>query len=311
MNLRYVLSRLLGGLLTLLLIVTLTFFALRLSGDPIQVLLPDTTPQEVVELYRERWGLDQPLAVQYVKYVVGIFHGDFGLAFSDGRSALQVVLERVPATAMLALAAIAIGVICGIGGGIVAALNRNSAIDRAVIAFAVFGYAVPNFFFGILLILLFTVKLGWLPSSGSGTIWHLIMPALTLGLWASTPLARITRASVLETLGQPYMVTVRAKGLPYYYGVFRHALPNAAIPIITILGLNFGTLIGGAVITETVFAWPGIGRLTVSAVANRELAIVQVIVLFVATIMVSINLVVDLLYTWIDPRISVVSGRQK
>lgn len=307
---RYILARLLGGVLTLWLIVTFTFFALRLAGDPVVIMLPDTTPADVVDLYRQRWGLDQPLAVQYVRYIIGLLSGDFGLSFADGRSALVVVLERVPATLLLALCAIGLGIIVGIGGGMIAALNRNTIYDRLFTSFAVFGYAVPNFFFGILLILLFTVQLHWLPSAGSDTPAHFIMPSLALGLWAATPLARITRSAFIDVLGQPYMTTVRSKGLPRYYRVLRHALPNAAIPIITILGLNFGTLVGGAVITETVFAWPGIGRLIVAAVSARELAVVQTIVLLVALMMVIINIVVDVLYAWIDPRITV-SGSVK
>ena len=310
MRSRFVLTRLARGLLTLWLIVTLAFFALRLGGDPVLMLLPDTTPEDVLAAYRGRWGFDQPLYVQYGRYLVSALTGDFGLAYADGRDALQVVLQRVPATLTLAAAAVLIGIVVGIGGGAVAAFRRNSLFDRALITVAAIGYATPNFFFGILLIMAFTVYLGWLPSSGSGSLLHLIMPAATLGLWTAAPLARITRSAVLEVLGQPFMLTATAKGLTPWRRVMRHALPNAAIPVITILGLNVGNLIGGAVITETVFAWPGVGRLTVDAVANREVAIVQVIVLLTAAVMVSINLIVDLLYVWIDPRIDIAGQRQ-
>jgi len=209
----------------------------------------------------------------------------------------------VPWTVLLGLSAYAVAILVGVPAGIVAALRRGSALDRMVMGFAVFGFALPNFFLGILLILLFSLTLQWLPSSGTGSILHLLMPAATLGVYTAGTLARFTRSAMLEVLSKPYMRAAAAKGAPPLYRVLRHALPNAAIPIVTVIGLNLGALVGGAVVVETVFAWPGIGRLLVTAVTSRDLAVVQALVLLVAVTMVAANLAVDLLYGLLDPRI--------
>ncbi|MGO4124522.1 ABC transporter permease [Inquilinus sp. YAF38] len=290
-------------LLTLWFVVTFAFIVLRVSGDPVQSLLgPDATIEEIAQ-FREAWGLDRPLPEQYLRYVVQMASGQFGTSYRDGRSVTEIIAERVPWTVLLGLSAYAVAILVGVPAGIVAALRRGSALDRLVMGFAVFGFALPNFFLGILLILLFSLTLQWLPSSGTGSILHLLMPAATLGVYTAGTLARFTRSAMLEVLDKPYMRAAAAKGAPPLYRVLRHALPNAAIPIVTVIGLNLGALVGGAVVVETVFAWPGIGRLLVTAVTSRDLAVVQALVLLVAVTMVAANLAVDLLYGLLDPRI--------
>ncbi len=291
------------ALLTVLLCVTFVFVVLRLSGDPAETLLPDNTPPATVDEYRARWGLDRPLPEQYVLYLAAVAHGDFGRSFGDNRDALEVVLERVPATLLLGGATFVLALAIGIPLGIVAAIRRNTAVDRAVMGFAVFGFSTPNFFLGILLILLFTMQLRWLPSSGSETWQHMVMPVFTLGTASAGTLARFTRTAMLEVMGQPFLRTARGKGATEAIAIRRHALPNAAIPVVTVIGFQLGGLIGGALVTETVFAWPGVGRLLVAAVSGRDLAVVQAIVLLVAATMVTANYLVDLAYGLLDPRI--------
>ncbi len=290
-------------LLTLWFVVTFAFIVLRVSGDPVHSLLgPDATIEEIAQ-FREAWGLDRPLPEQYLRYVVQMASGQFGTSYRDGRPVTEIIAERVPWTVLLGLSAYVVAILVGVPAGIVAALRRGSALDRLVMGFAVFGFALPNFFLGILLILLFSLTLQWLPSSGTGSILHLLMPAATLGVYTAGTLARFTRSAMLEVLDKPYMRAAAAKGAPPLYRVLRHALPNAAIPIVTVIGLNLGALVGGAVVVETGFAWPGIGRLLVTAVTSRDLAVVQALVLLVAVTMVAANLAVDLLYGLLDPRI--------
>ena len=289
--------------LTLLLAVTFVFVVLRLSGDPARIMLPDDTPLPVIEAYRARWGLDKPLLEQFIYYIRGLLRGDFGFSFRDNRDALTVVLDHVPPTLLLGGTALALMLLIGIPCGIFAALRRGTAADRLTMAFTIFGHSMPNFFLGILLIILFSLTLQVLPSAGNGSWTHLVMPALTLGTAGAGAVARFTRSSMLEVLRQPYMRTARAKGVPGWRRIAWHALPNAAIPIVTIVGLRVGALIGGAVVTEQVFGWPGVGLLLVNSVSQRDLAVVQTIVLMVAFTMVLVNLLIDLLYGWIDPRI--------
>lgn len=295
--------RLARAALTLLICVTIVFLVLRLAGDPLASLLPDDTLPDVVEEYRERFGLDRPLHEQYLRYIVALASGDFGVSFLEHRSALAVVLERVPATLELGLVALALSVLIGLPLGIIATLHRGGALDRSVMAIAVLGYSIPNFFLAILMILAFALSLRVLPSAGSETWAHMIMPALVLGSPAAAKIARFTRGAMVEVMGQPYMRTASAKGLPRSLRLIRHALPNAAIPVVTFLGFEIGAVIGGGVVTETIFAWPGIGRLLVLSVGQRDLAVVQTIVLMIAATMVTANLLVDLAYGWLDPRI--------
>ncbi|MEC5324452.1 ABC transporter permease [Aurantimonas sp. A3-2-R12] len=309
MSIRFILAKLLRGLVTLLLAVTFVFVVLRLSGDPVTQMLPDDVPASVIAEYRRMWGLDRPLPEQYLRYVLALLQGDFGFSFRDNRPALDVVMERVPETMRLGFAAFAITVIMGMAAGILAALRRGTGTDHATMGFTILAHSMPNFFLGILLILLFAMSLRVLPSSGNATWWHLIMPAVTLGASHAASVARFTRSSLLEVLHQPFMRTARAKGLTLQRRVAIHALPNAAIPVVTVLGLRLGGLIGGAVVVESVFAWPGIGLLLVNAVGQRDLAVVQAIVLLIALTMVIINFLVDITYGWLDPRIEGMQGR--
>ncbi|RAI02528.1 ABC transporter permease [Acuticoccus sediminis] len=309
MTAAFLVTKVLRCIATLFLALTFVFVVLRLSGDPVERMLPDDTPPEVQQRYREMWGLDRTLPEQFAGYVRSVFTGDLGFSFRDGREATEVVLERVPATLVLAGLALTVMLLIGIPSGIMAALNKDSWLDRVTMGATVLGYSVPNFFLGILLIMLFSMTLRWLPSSGSGSWKHLVMPAVTYGTAYAGMVARYTRSSMLEVLDQPFMRTAWAKGVGWRARVIGHALPNASIPLITVLGLRIGMMIGGATVIETVFGYPGVGSLLVNAVAQRDLAVVQVIVLLIAVTMVVVNLAVDLLYTLLDPRVSTTEAR--
>lgn len=301
--LRFIASRLARAALTIALVVTFAFIVLRLSGDPAQIIMGADAPPEAVDAFRAAWGLDEPLWVQYFSYFWAILQGDLGRSMRDGRDAIVLVTERIPATLALTIPALAIKICLGIPAGIYAALHRNSLADRVVMIIAVAGFTVPSFVLGLLLVLVFAVQLGWLPSGGQESWRHGILPVITLGLGGAAVLARFTRSAMLEVLGQPFIRTASAKGVPWRAVVTGHALPNAAIPTVTIIGFMVGTLIAGAVVVESVFSWPGVGRLLVVAVANRDLAVVQCILLLVAITMVCANLIVDLLYGLLDPRL--------
>jgi peptide/nickel transport system permease protein len=301
--LRFLALRLARSALTIVLVVTFAFVVLRLSGDPALLIMSPDAPVEAINAFRHEWGLDQPLYVQYLRYFVAILHGDLGQSMRDGRPALALVVERIPATLELAIPALVLKLALGIPAGVYAALHRNSLTDRMVMAGAVAGFTVPSFVLGLLLVLLFAVQLGWLPSGGSDSWTSVILPVITLGLGGAGILARFTRSAMLEVLGQPYIRTASAKGVPWQAVVRGHALPNAAIPTVTIVGFLVGSLIAGSVVVESVFSWPGVGRLLVVAVANRDLAVVQCILLLVASTMVASNLIVDLLYGVLDPRL--------
>ena len=301
----YVLRRLGQAALTLLGVSVLVFLVLRvLPGDPAKMLLPEGAPQSAVDELNRHLGLREPLPVQYAIFIQSVFRGDFGQSFQYRAPALRVVTERFAATAQLALAAMFLTGAVGVSLGIVAAVRRGHPLrlSRARY-FAVFGQSLPNFWLGIMLILLFGVALRWLPTSGFESWWHLVLPAVTLASFPTALVARLTRSSMLEILGRDYIRTGRAKGLAERAVVLRHALRNAAVPVLTVLGLQIGTLLGGAVITESVFAWPGMGKLVVDAIFFRDFPVVQTVLIFSATVFVLINLLVDLLYTVIDPRI--------
>ena len=290
------------ALLTLWIVVTLTFVVLRSSGDPAIVILgTDATPQMIDE-FHHAWGLDQPLPVQYATYLGHVAGGDFGRSFLDGRPALTVVGERLPNTLLLAGLGFALMLGVGIPAGVLAALYRGRAADRIVVTSAVLGHSVPSFFLAILLILLLSVRWHLLPSGGAGSPVSIIMPAITIAAGGAGVIARFTRAAMLDTLHQPFVRAMQARGIGWAQIVRRHVMPNAAIPTLTMIGFLLGGLVAGAIITETVFAWPGIGRLIITSVARRDLAVVQCIVLLTATTMVLANLTVDLLYIWLDPR---------
>lgn len=300
---RFILGKTLRALITLLIAVSLVFVFIRFSGDPAAALAPPDADQSVIDEYREKLGLDQPLIVQYGKYIGALAQGEFGFSVHTGRPVLQVVAEKVPNTLVLGGTALLIALGIGIPIGGLAALNRNSPLDRAVMAFSVFAFAMPNFFFGLIVIL--TAALVFKTFVGAGEIGFLglLMPAATLGLANMGSFARFTRSSMLEILGKPYMIAAEARGVPRRRRILRHALPNAAIPIVTLIGLSLGSLIAGSVVTEQVFSWPGVGFLLVRSVATRDIAMVQFIVLAVAFTMTFANLLVDLQYLAIDPRI--------
>jgi peptide/nickel transport system permease protein len=301
--LRFLGFRLARAALTIAMVVTFAFVVLRLSGDPAQIIMGADAPPEAVEAFRAAWGLDRPLWEQYFHYFGAILSGDLGRSMRDGRDAIVLVAERIPATLALTIPALLIKIAIGIPAGMYAALHRNSLADRIVMVVAVAGFTVPSFVLGLLLVLVFAVQLGWLPSGGQESWRHAILPIITLGVGGAAVLARFTRSAMLEVLGQPFIRTASAKGVPWRMVVTHHALPNAAIPTVTIIGFMVGSLIAGAVVVESVFSWPGVGRLLVVAVSNRDLAVVQCILLLVACTMVVANLVVDLLYGLLDPRL--------
>lgn len=299
----FLLKRLVRAAITIWAVVTLVFVFLRCAGDPVLMLLPDNAPVEMVDAFRQEWGLDQPIYIQYFRYLGNIAVGDFGRSYHDGRSAFEVVLSALPKTLLLGSTALLFAIFLGIPAGILAATQRGKTWDRLIVAISVLGYSLPSFFIGIVLVLIFSLTLRWLPSSGSASVAHLILPATTLGLWIAASVARLTRSSLLEAMSESYMETARSKGVSYFRRVIVHALPNAANPIVTVLGLAAGHIVAGSIIVETVFAWPGLGRLTMTAVAARELAIVQAVVMLVAAGMVLANLTVDILYGVFDPRL--------
>jgi peptide/nickel transport system permease protein len=300
---RFVLVRLLRALITILAVVTFAFVVLRMSGDPAQVMLGPDVPQDSIDAFRKAWGLDQPLWIQYIAYLKSIFTGDFGVSMRDKASALRLVMERVPATLQLTVPALILKLVIGIPAGVYAALHRQSFADRGVILLAIFGFTIPSFVMGLVLVLIFSVMLGFLPSGGQDTWMHGILPTITMSIGGIGILARFSRSAMIEVMGQPYIRTASAKGVKWSDVVWSHALPNAAVPIVTIVGFMVGSLIAGAVVVESIFSWPGIGRLLVVSVSNRDLAVVQCILLIIAATMVVSNLVVDLLYGWLDPRL--------
>jgi peptide/nickel transport system permease protein len=299
----YLLQKLFRAVLTICIIVTFVFVALRMSGDAALQIYGADVDTEVLEALRESWGLDKPIWKQYLIYIGNIFQGDLGKSYLDGRDAIEVVMERVPKTLSLMWITAIVTFLIGIPAGIYSALHHNTAIDRSTMTLAVMGLSIPNFFLGVLLILLFSVTWRLLPSAGSETWQHYIMPVITMATAEASIFARFMRSSMLEVLSQPYIRTAMAKGVPWRKVVREHALPNAAIPTVTVAGFFVGSLIVGGVITENVFAWPGVGRLLVDSVANRDLAVVQVAILLIAISMVTANLIVDISYGWLDPRV--------
>jgi peptide/nickel transport system permease protein len=299
----FLLRRLLQSLVVLFGVSFVVFAILHLTGDPALVLLPPDASAEDVRRFREVMGFNDPFFVQYGRFLTGALQGDFGQSVRHGEPAFGLVVERMPATFELAGAALALALCLAIPAGIVSAVRRNTALDYLATVVALFGQSLPTFWLGIMLILLFSVQFHLLPSSGRGTFEHLILPAVTLGLFTTARITRLTRSGMLEVLNQDYIRTARAKGVSDPPVVWKHALKNAAIPIVTIVGIELGTLLGGSVITETIFAWPGVGRLSVQAIANRDYPVVQAAVFLLASTFVLVNLLVDVVYTYLDPRI--------
>jgi peptide/nickel transport system permease protein len=299
----YLLRRGWQSILVLLGVSVVVFLILHLTGDPTLLLLPPDASAEDVAKFRESMGFNDPVAVQYLRFLKGAVRGNFGESLRHGEPAMGLVLERLPATFELAGAGLLIALCLAIPAGIVSAVRRNTPIDYLSTVVALLGQAMPTFWLGIMLILIFSVRLNWLPSSGRGDLQHLLLPAITLGLFTTARITRLTRSGMLEVLGQDYIRTARAKGVNEPPVVWKHALKNAAIPIVTIVGIELGTLLGGSVITETIFAWPGVGRLSVQAISNRDYPVVQSAVFLLASTFVVVNFLVDIVYTYLDPRI--------
>jgi peptide/nickel transport system permease protein len=279
------------------------FALVHLSGDPVLLMVSPDAPPEVVTNTRHALGFDRPLYEQFARYLGNAAHGDLGLSLRMNRPVTTLIVERLPATLELTLAALLIAVVVAVPAGIVSAVKRGTVVDRLAMAGAVAGQAVPIFWLALLLIAFFGVRLRWLPVYGSGSLAHFVLPAVSLSTIIMGRLARLVRSSMLEVLGQDYVRTARAKGLGESRVLVVHALKNASIPIVTLLGLQFAQLLGGAVVTETIFAWPGIGRLVVEAIFNRDFPVVQGVVLVVSLIFVAVNVLVDLCYAVLDPRI--------
>jgi peptide/nickel transport system permease protein len=301
--LNYFVTRLGRAGFTLFLILTFSFFILRMTGDPAILIMSPDAPPEALDAFRKSWGLDAPLWDQYLGFLGNLLQGNFGYSMRDKSPAMELVISRIPATLTLAIPAFFLKLIIGIPAGVMAALYRNSWIDRALISLSIAGHTVPSFVLGLVLVLIFSVSLGWLPSGGDSSFKHIILPVVTLSFGGAAVLARFTRSAMLEVMGQPYIRTASAKGLKWRLVVKHHAMPNAAIPTLTVIGFMVGSLIAGAVVVESVFSWPGVGRLLVTSVANRDLAVVQCLLLLVGTTMVCSNLLVDALYGWVDPRV--------
>jgi peptide/nickel transport system permease protein len=300
----YLLRRILIALPTLLGVVVLVFLMVRLApGDPAVLLAGEFATPETLEAIRARYGLDRSLPEQFLIYLEALLRGDLGESARSRRPVLEELKTYFPNTLELASAAILVAVLTGIPLGVLAALRPGSSLDLSVMVLALLGVSMPVFWFGLLAILIFSVGLGWFPVAGKGTLAHLVLPAITLGINATALLARMTRGTLLEVLSQDYIRTARAKGLAERVVIFKHALRNALIPVVTVVGLEFGTLLSGAVITETIFAWPGLGQLLVGSILARDYPVVQGAVLLVAISFVLINLLVDLLYAAIDPRV--------
>ncbi|PJE33199.1 Glutathione transport system permease protein GsiC [Pseudooceanicola marinus] len=299
----FILRRLGESLLAIWGVVTIVFFVTRILGDPAALLLPIGASDADIQALRGQLGLDQPMLVQYGQFLLNAVQGDFGVSFQHGRDAMQVVLERLPATAQLALTAIAMGLVIGTVAGSIAALKRGRAIELVVMAVALLGQATPVFWLGIMLILFFAVNLGWLPTGGYGTLAHLVLPAFTLAVFVSASIARLLRSSMLEILKEDYIRTAKAKGLLRHTVFFWHVARNALIPVVTMTAILTGELLGGSVVTETVFSWPGIGRLIIQAIEAKDFPVIQAGITLIAAIFVLINFLVDLLYGVLDPRI--------
>jgi peptide/nickel transport system permease protein len=300
---KYITARLLYSGLIVIGAVTIVFGLLYLTGDPVSQLLPiEASPQDRDALRREL-GFDQPLHIQYAKFLSRVAQGDFGSSLRYRRPAMDLVLERMPATIQLTLVALVISLVIAIPSGIISAIRRGTALDNISVAFALLGQCVPTFWLGLVLIVIFAVSFPLLPPSGSGSWEYLVLPGVTLGVNSAAIIARLLRSSLLEVLSQDYVRTARAKGLNERGVIFHHALKNASIPVVTIVGLQVGVLLGGAIVTEYVFSYPGLGRLILEGISKRDFPIVQASVVLIASIVASINLLVDLLYVFLDPRI--------
>jgi peptide/nickel transport system permease protein len=300
----YIRRRLIQSIIVIWGVTLIVFFLLRLApGDPVTMLLAETAGPEQIAEARAKWGLDKPLPVQYWVFLTKAVRGDLGESLFFKQPVLEVLFERMPATLQLSAAALLFSLGVAIPIGILSALKRDTIWDYLGTSLAMLGQALPPYWLGIMLILIFSVSLRWLPTSGRGTIWHLVLPAITLGSVLMALVTRLVRSGMLDVLNEDYIRTARAKGLRERRVIIRHALRNILIPLVTVVGLQLGALFGGAVITESIFAWPGVGRLALQAISARDYPLVQASVLVISVVYVFLNLAVDLLYVYLDPRI--------
>ena len=300
---RYMIRRLGYSLLSLFLLSVTIFLFVRITGDPAVLLVEPGASRDDLEMVRSQLGLDRPLTIQYAAFIGSLARGDFGQSFYYRAPVLDLYLSRLPNSLLLATAAMTFSLLIGIPSGILAAVRVNRWWDSAGKIFALLGLSMPSFWIGLIMILFFSVYLGWLPSSGSGTVWHLVMPAIALGWYFAAAHMRLTRSSMLEVLGSEYVKLARLKGLPEALVIAKHAFKNALIPVLTLAGINLVIMVNVAVVVETVFAWPGIGRLLYEGISFRDFPVVQATVLLGGSMIVIVNLVVDVLYAVIDPRI--------
>ena len=302
--LHFLIRRLLLTVPVLLGVATLVFSLIHLvPGDPVQAMLGESASPRDVEIVRRQLGLDRPLHVQYAIFLKGAAQGDLGTSLRTGEPVVTAIAVRMPATVQLAMAALCLAVSIAVPLGIIAAVRAGTRVDYAATTLALAGISMPNFWIGPLLAIFFGITLGWLPVSGSGTPAHLILPAITLGAPLAAVLARMTRASLIEELREPYVLAARARGVSRTRAVLRHAFRNSLIPLVTVLGLQLGAVLTGAVITETIFAWPGVGRLLIQSINFRDYPLVQGCILLIAVAYVTMNLLTDLAYGLLDPRI--------
>ena len=299
----YIAARLATAVLVILGVSIVSFFLTFLTGDPAEIMLPPGATAAQIEKFRADWGFDDPVIVQYWRFLKRAVHGDFGISLRHGQQSLPLIAARLPATLQLTLTAMVLAIALAVPLGVLAATHRGGPIDLLAMGVALVGQSVPNFWLAIMMILLFAVSWGLLPTSGRGGIAHVVMPAAAIAINLMALLTRLVRSTMIDMLSEDYVRTARAKGLRELFVTSRHALPNALIPLVTVVGLQFGYILGGAVVIETIFTWPGVGLFTIQAILNRDYPVVQASVFILATAVVLINLTVDLLYVWLDPRI--------
>src|SRR5438876_9155067 len=301
----FIATRIVTAILVVFGVSVVTFLLTFLTGDPAEIMLPPGATAQQIEKFRADWGFADPLPVQYWRFLRRAVHGDFGVSLQHGQSSLPLIAARLPATFQLTMTAMVLAIVLAVPLGVLAATHRGGKIDLLTMGVALFGQSVPSFWLAIMMILLFAVSWGWLPTSGRGGWTHVVMPAAAIAINLMALLTRLVRTAVIEVLAEDYVRTARSKGLRELFVLGRHAVPNALIPLVTVIGLQFGYILGGAVVIETIFTWPGVGLFTIQAILNRDYPVVQASVFILATSVVLINLAVDLLYVWLDPRIRV------
>jgi peptide/nickel transport system permease protein len=301
----YVATRLAAAVFVVVGVSLVSFLLTFLSGDPAEIMLPPGATAQQIDKVRADWGFDDPLPVQYWRFLRRAVHGDFGISLRHGQPSLPLIVARLPATFQLTVTAMVLAIVVAVPLGVLAATHRGGPVDLAAMGVALLGQSVPNFWLAIMMILVFSVSWRILPTSGRGGPLHVVMPALAIAINLMALLTRLVRSTMIEVLAEDYVRTGRAKGLREVMVTARHALPNALIPLVTVIGLQFGFILGGAVVIETIFTWPGVGLFTIQAILNRDYPVVQAAVFILATGVVIINLIVDLLYVWLDPRIRV------